>query len=278
MRREELSGPAGVVVHPDGEPRGALLVLGGSSGRVQTDRCEVLADHGFVAASVRWFGDEAPTPVLAEVPVELFVEQVGRLGVLADRVGVVGTSFGALAALLTGVADARVDRVVALAPSHVVWASPTLTATGAPVVRSSFGWRGDPLHYVPIVDQTTWSGPALRTPRQVYEASLRRYAGHLASAAVVVEDVTAHVVLAAGGEDQVWPSAVFADEIRARRAAHGLATTVLLEAEAGHRVVLPGEVPAQPTQGLAYGGTERADRRLGRRLLDAILSAYPERD
>ncbi len=277
MRTERLTGPDGLLVHPDRPPRAALLVLSGSSGRVSVDRCEALARRGFVAASVRWFGEGAPTATLAKVPVELLVDQVDRLAGLSGRVGVVGTSFGALAALLLGIADPRVDLVAGLAPSHVVWASPTLTADDRPVTRSSFTWRGDPLPFVPILDQTTWSGPPLRTPRQVYEASLRRYADRVPTARVAVEDVAAQVVLAAGGDDQVWPGALFADEIRSRRAAHGHDTTVLVEPDAGHRVVLPGETPAQPTQGYGYGGTEDADRRLGVRVMETLLAAYPDR-
>ena len=94
-------------------------------------------------------------------------------------------------------------------------------------------------------------------------------------AAVAVEQITTDLILASGGDDQVWPSAAFAQQIRARRAAYGMDTTVLHEPDAGHRVVLPGEPPAQPTQGFGYGGSEEADRRLGNRVLDALLASLP---
>jgi dienelactone hydrolase len=258
-------------VEPEGEPRGALLVLGGSSGRIQEDRCRVLAANGYVALSPKWFGAPNAPARLSEVPVESFLPHLDRLAALGTpELGVVGTSFGAIAALLLGVADERLDTVVALAPSHVVWAAPVLTEDGRPVAAPSFSWRGDPLHFVPIVDQTTWTGPAFATLRQVYEASLRRFAGTEANARIAVEEITARVVLAAGGADAVWPSAAFAEEVRARRAAAGLDTTVLVEPEAGHQVVLPDEPPAQPTADYGYGGSEDADRRLGARLLEAL--------
>lgn len=48
-----------------------------------------------------------------------------------------------------------------------------------------------------------------------------------------------------------------------RRNEHGLDTTVLTDAEAGHRTVLPGEPVARGGARMARGGTELADRRLG---------------
>lgn len=276
MPVEQLTAPEGVLVAPgSGEPRGAVLVLSGSSGRLQTDRCQVLADHGLVALSFRWFG-EAPQPAtLREVPVESFAPHLDRLAAFSDRLGVVGTSFGAIAALLLGIADVRLTTVVALAPSHLVWPTPTLTNDDRPVDRSSFAWQGDPLHFMPTVDQTTWRGPAFSTPRQLYEASLRSFPTRERDAVIAVEQISADLVLACGGADAVWPSAAFAQQIRARRATYGMDTTVLHEPGAGHRVILPGEPPAEPTQGYGYGGSEGADRRLGIRVLGALLSSLP---
>lgn len=273
MREATLTDPDGVLVLPDGEPRGALLVLGGSSGRVMTDRCRVLAGHGYAALSVRWLAD--PAAGLTEHPVEWFAPYADRLAGLGPRLGVVGTSFGAVAALLLGVADPRLGLVVGLAPSHVVWGSSAMAPDGRPGPGSSFTWRGDPLHFVPYIDQSTWTGPALQSPRQLYEASLRAHAARIPAARVVVEDITARLVLAAGGADAVWPAAAFADEVRTRRAEHGLATTVLYEADAGHRVVLPGEVPLRSVSSYSYGGTEEADCRLGARVLAAVEDTWP---
>lgn len=273
MREERLSGPDGVLVRPDGEPVAAMLVLSGSSGRVQTDRCRVLAGHGIAAMSVRWFGEGAPTPTLAEVPVESFRPAIDRLTGLAPRVGVMGVSFGAVAALLLGVVDDRLDLVVGLAPSHLVWAAPVLDDEDRPVPRSAFSWHGDPLFHQPQIDQTTWTGPPFGTLREAYEASLRRWPALTERARIAVEQITAEVVLSAGGDDAVWPSAAFADEIRGRRAAHGLTTTVCYEPDAGHRAVLPGEALVGSVADYAYGGTDDADRRLGERVLDATLAA-----
>jgi hypothetical protein len=57
---------------------------------------------------------------------------------------------------------------------------------------------------------------------------------------IPVENID-HVLLVAGGDDQVWPALSMSESIKARRAAHGLETTLVSDPEAGHRTVLPGE-------------------------------------
>jgi len=79
-----------------------------------------------------------------------------------------------------------------------------------------------------------------------------------------VERFFGDVLLVAGGDDQVWPSLDFARHVEARRAAYGLPTTLVTHPRAGHRVVLPGESVAAGGAPMARGGTESADRELGR--------------
>jgi hypothetical protein len=46
----------GVHAGPAGGSAVGVLVLGGSSGRIETERCRVLAREGMAALSIRWFG------------------------------------------------------------------------------------------------------------------------------------------------------------------------------------------------------------------------------
>jgi hypothetical protein len=63
-----LSNPEGLLVVPEtGVARCAVLVLSGSSGRVEVDRVRLLADRGAVALSIRWFGDAGQPPGICEV-------------------------------------------------------------------------------------------------------------------------------------------------------------------------------------------------------------------
>lgn len=265
IREEPTTGVEGVRCLPD-EPRGtAALVLGGSSGRIDVARARLLAEQGVTAESVRWFGGPGQHDGPWEIPLETFLDRVAALGADHDRVLVAGTSFGAEAALLTGAHAPDVAAVAAFAPSDVVWAG--YTADG----RSTSHWTlaGEPLPHVPF--DPDWA-PDADPPAyaELYARSRELFADRVAAASIPVERIP-EVLLVAGGDDRVWPAAAHAEAIRARRTTHGLTTTVLTDPEAGHRTVLPGEPVVTAGQRMQRGGTEDADRRLGRAAWIALL-------
>lgn len=101
-----LEHPAGLLVQPDGGGNGTgVLVLAGSSGRVDSERAHLLARHGATAIPIRWFGDEGQPPGICEVPIETFTAALDRLGVGYGRLAVLGVSKaarGSLAASRSG--------------------------------------------------------------------------------------------------------------------------------------------------------------------------------
>ncbi len=255
----------GVLVLPDSPVGTGILVLAGSSGRVDEQRTRVLARTGAAVLSIRWFGGPGQQPAPYEVPLELFSAALDRLEASADRLVVLGTSFGAEAALLTAVYDDRVAGCGAFAPSSVVWAG--FDDDG----RETSHWTrgGDPLPFVPFVrDWTPDTDPPAY--RKLYEASLAAAPDAAAAAAIPVEAITGQVLLVAGGDDQVWPSTDFASAIADRRAAHGLATEVVTDPAAGHRTVLPGETAVAAGQHMLRGGTPAADIELGAQCWPAL--------
>ena len=140
---------------------------------------------------------------------------MGRVDELArtcDRVLVLGTSFGAEAALLTGARSCQVSAVVAFAPSDVVWAG--IRPDGAATSHWTLG--GKTLPWVPLDE--TWE-PAGDVPAFVglFEASRQRFPQRLDAAAIPVEQIN-QVLLVAGGDDQVWPAVSMSEAIKARRA------------------------------------------------------------
>lgn len=257
----------GVIVTPTlessaaGSPVG-VLVLAGSSGRIETDRCRLLAGAGMTAMSIRWFGGAGQPPGICEIPLETFTAAIDLLiAEGAERVGVLGVSKGAEAALLLTVRDPRVDAVVALSPTSVAWANvgPGADGMGRPC-RSSWTWRGVPVPFVPYDDDwvrvdAPGEPVAYRTH---YEHSRRTYADAAREAAIPIERSGAEIVLVAGGDDQMWPALEYARELAARRPVR------LIEADkAGHRPRLPGEGPAVASDRFRYGGTPAADAALG---------------
>ncbi|MER5847126.1 acyl-CoA thioester hydrolase/BAAT C-terminal domain-containing protein [Streptomyces sp. NPDC002012] len=273
-----LSEPCeGVLVEPEGGSAVGVLVLAGSSGRIDTDRCRVLARAGMTALSIRWFGGERRPEGICEIPLETFVEAIDFLKARGSRrVGVLGLSKGAEAALLVAVRDPRVDAVVALSPTSVVWANVGPGTDGAAYpYRSSWTWKGKPVPFVPYDEHWTPQEPegAPIACRTLYEQSWQAFAEAAQKAAIPIERSAAEIVLIAGGDDQMWPSLVFAQELAARRALAGQHPARLVtSSDAGHRPRLPGEGSARHSGQFRYGGTAETDAALGARAWSDIVA------
>ncbi|GIG56629.1 acyl-CoA thioesterase [Longispora fulva] len=273
-----ISAPCeGVLVEPVGGGRAGVLVLAGSSGRVDTERCRVLARAGLTALSIRWFGGDGQAPGICEIPLETFVAVIDLLrGTVRGRIGALGLSKGAEAALLLAVHDPRVDAVIALSPTSVVWANvgPGVDGVRHPY-RSSWTWQGEPVPFVPYDDSWTPADPEGEpvSLRPLYEQSRRTFADAAGAAVIPIERSAAQLVLVAGGDDLMWPSLTFARELAARCASAGRPATLVTSSDAGHRPRLPGEGPADPSDRFRYGGTVEADAALGAAAWPQVVAA-----
>jgi uncharacterized protein len=275
----ELTDPwEGVLVAPAGGADIGVLVLAGSSGRVDRERARLLAQQGMVALAIRWFGGPGRPPGICEIPLETFTTAVDRLRAGgAERIGILGASKGAEAALLTAVHDPRVDVVVAVSPTSRVWCNVGPGHDGAHhPYRSSWTWRERALPFVPMDDSWTSArpggGPVAIRPW--YELSERTHADLLPAAAIPVDRARADLLLVAGGDDAMWPSLPFAEHLVERRRSVGAPVRLITRQDAGHRPRLPGESPAPASPRFLYGGTPETDALLGAaawpHLLDAL--------
>ncbi|MEU4293954.1 alpha/beta fold hydrolase [Kribbella sp. NPDC026596] len=230
-----------------------VLLLHGSSGTPDIERAQLLKAEGYDVLAPRW-------TVRSEVPLESF--PLDELAERNDRLVVMGSSWGAEAALLLGALDDRVDAVVAFAPSAYVWGR--FVEDG--LQRSAWTWQGEPLPFVPFdLDWKADDDPPSYTGW--YRKSLQVYDAYAELARIPVERIR-EVLLVAGGDDKVWPAVEFAEQIVASRGDR--ATRVVTLPEAGHRVVLPGEQPKTAGQRMARGGSGDADRELGARAWDDV--------
>ncbi|MER7607417.1 alpha/beta fold hydrolase [Nocardioides sp. NPDC127503] len=295
VRETTLTDSEGVLLEPEGATTG-VLVLSGSSGRIETDRCRMLASHGVAAASIRYFGGPGQPGEARLIPLETFDDVLADLHARYQRLVVLGTSWGAQAALLLGTLHPEIDAVVGISPTYVSWAG----LSDERPQRSSWTLRGEPVPFVPFDDEAIEDavkeaeatgvrssgelarplapseGASARSAHgelpsfcEAYLSALEKYADRVPAATIPVERIAGEVVLVAGGGDALWPSVLSAEAVRRRRTAHDLETIVVTHPDAGHRVVLPGEPVLPLSQRLAWGGSEAADRELG-------LLAWPE--
>lgn len=273
----ELSEPwEGVLCEPEGGSEVGVLVLAGSSGRVLRERARLFAEQGFSALAIRWFGGPGQAEAICELPLETFTDAVGFLRDRgARRVGIVGTSKGAEAALLTAVRDPRVDVVVALSPTALVWGDVGAGPDGRrQPYRSSWTWRGEPLAFVPYDDN--WWDTAPDRPRAIrglYERSEKTFADRVEAAGIPVEQARADLVLVAGGEDRMWPSVGYALRLAEQRRRAGRTVRLISHGDAGHRVLFPGEPGHAASEEFDYGGSEEKDRLLGEQAWPRVLAA-----
>ena len=231
-----------------------VLVLSGSSGRVEEERCRVLAGLGATAASYRWFGE-----TVDRVPLESFEEPLATLHERCERLVVLGTvegRRGGAAARCAAPRDRRRGRGVGAARRV---GGALAGAAAAVVVDPRAASRSRSC-------RTTTTGS--RTPTRssssgMYEQSLETYADRVPAARIPVDRISGEVLLVAGGDDRLWPSCDFAEAIVDRRSAAGLRTEIVSHPRAGHRVLLPGEQPP-PRSHLVHGGTPRRTPRSAR--------------
>ena len=129
-RQLRRSGWAVRDAEPEDGPFPLLIYAPGSGAPAfqNTVLCEYLASHGFIVAASPSFGPDSramPSTVAgveAQVGDLAFVARVleGAPNVEAQRVGLIGYSFGGLAVLLHAMSDERVGAVAALDPTLMV--------------------------------------------------------------------------------------------------------------------------------------------------------------
>jgi acetyl esterase/lipase len=224
---------------------------------------------------LRWFGGEGQSPGLCEVPLETFVSAIDELCQRGCKhIAIIGTSKGAEAALLVAAHDDRVEVVVAISPTSVVWGNigPGHDGIAWPE-RSSWTWKNEPFAFVPA--DPSWVKQyrdGLVSYRGLFEHCLTRFASYIPAATIPVEQIAANIVLIAAGSDALWPSEAFARSILQRRQMFGKNAKLVYDADAGHRLLLPGETT--PRSALhAHGGSDEVDARLGQSAWAVIVKA-----
>jgi dienelactone hydrolase len=268
LRRPESSLVGRFYEHSGGK-RAALLTLTGSNGGIDPSMAPFLASRGYNVLALAYYHFEGVSDNLIEIPLETFRDALrwlaGQPSVDARRIGIVGISKGAEAALLTAsYFPEGVRAVAAFVPTSVVWegadararfgGDPHFDAPG----RSSWSLGGKPLPFVrKLVSEERLANRPVAFLDE-YEPPIRR---PLDPATVIpVERIRGSIFLAASGDDLVWPSLTMTRQIKQRLADHHWPQRIEVHEYpvAGHGIPPPGYRTNTP-----LGGTPAANARAG---------------
>jgi uncharacterized protein len=196
-------------------PLPALIAIGGSEGglRASSQTTVAFTTAGYAVLALAYWREPGLPSTLVRVPLEYFHTAISWLEQRPEidprRLGLVGGSRGAEAALLVASREPDIRAVVAAAPSSYVWqgwnfgrpAGPAWTASGRPVPFAG-----------PLIGPGF--GPRMRAPGQE-NSYLARGSQH-PEALIPVERINGSVLLISGTDDHVWPSREMAEQIMAR--------------------------------------------------------------
>ena len=271
-------------------PRAAMLIIPGSTGVAMVEpRAALFAAHGYDVLLAAYMQEPGLPASLCEVPLESIAAAMAALRerTSSERVvvfsGSVGTG-GMLAALAYGLIDA--DAAIALAPASVIWQA--LPDGGEPPKTGSWTLDGEVLPWASFAGERVLPEMAAHAIRGRFSRHPRPKALHLRSAyaaglakhdaaeraAIPVERIDCPLLLVAGDDDQMWPSAEMAAAIASRREAAGTGDgdVVLTLAGAGH-FLEPPFAPATVAwnDDLVSGGVAEGNAAAQRQSWQAIL-------
>jgi dienelactone hydrolase len=272
----------------DGKRHAAIVVLGGSEGGLHDEQARTLAEHGYAALALAYFGVDPLPKSLRAIPVETVTRGidwlVARPEVDGARIGILGTSKGGELALLVASREPRIRATAAVVPSAYVWFD---LAFDANPQTSSWSAAGAPVPFIPsdgaadaAVGRAFATGGSVSF-RDTFTAS---YAAAPAAvrerATIPVERIAGPVLCIAGSDDREWDSAGACGIMQDRRHAAGrdAKDEVVVEAGAGHALPFSGKpaprsYPAGPAT-IVLGGTPEANGRGGADAREHVIAFF----
>lgn len=261
----------------------AILLLGGSEGGDEMSHAAPqLAKHGYVAASVAYFGLPGLPQTLENIPVETVGKALDDISKRSDvdpaRIAILGISKGGEFALLAASTYPQIHAVIADVPSPFAWQG---ISQGASDPKSSWSAGGRPLPFVRFgasMQTIFTSAFAQHQPldlRPGYVAAMQENKAQIAPAMFKLENIHGPVLFLAADDDQIWDSDA-QSEIGMQYLSshhHPYADMYLHYSSAGHIFLFSSkdrpmtEVPMGPIS-LLLGGTAQANS-------DAATQAWP---
>ena len=226
----------------------------------------LLAERGYAALALAYFGLEHLPARLEEIPLEYFRSAIewmrSQPSVEPSKIGVVGTSKGGEAALLVSATYREIRAVVAYSPSHVVFQGINEAWSDASASKSSWTLDGKPVPFVPFRMDNDYI--------ERYGFYLGLYLGSLQDrqaverAFIPVERINGPILLASGMNDAIWPSSMMCEQVveRLKQRHFAFSFQHFPYDGAGHLLAGPSRLAPARSIGagdMAVGGTEDAN-------------------
>lgn len=232
------AGVVGTLFRPGTGVVGTAVCLGGSDGGVPEATAARLAEEGYAALALAYFGAVDLPQELIRVPLEYFRDALLWLKERFDLgpTALLGASKGAEASLLTAAAfPSLVGPVVTWWPTPLVWQSLALGDASSLLrgVSSSWTLDGRELAFATLpapmpsdfmdVQWTRWPWGYIPMPQPHFRQPSARMSHQRAAEfagerpQIPVEKIEGPLLMFSGSEDRVWPSDHFAEQIVERR-------------------------------------------------------------
>ncbi len=213
-----IHGIKGILHLPEqkGNKFPAIVTLGGSLGGIKLAElyADSLCKHGYISLSLAYFNYDSLPTQLEEIPLEYFKKGLDYLlshpKVDANRIGILGVSKGAEAALLIGSYFPEIPVAVAAhMPSAYVWQGINWDP------KSSWKFNNQPLPFI------KYGNGSREDVSQYYINGLSSAdSTEITKATIPVENINGPVLISAGALDRIWPSALFSKQIINRLQEH----------------------------------------------------------
>jgi len=239
----EEEGLYGTLFMPPSDcPQSVVITLSGSNGGTGKGRAALLASHGVATLALGYFSFEGLPKNLENIDLAYFEKVFSWIddrSELSGKIGLYGVSRGAELALLLGsFFPERISAVLAVVPSSVVWG-----ALGNPR-EAAWIYEGKPvLPSAPFpmakLDINRGKDPSDPFSTRHFHMMGRSMVEEWEPAMIPVEKMQGPVLLVSGGDDQMWPSDVFAADLAERLESASIPHNHLLYPEAGHGITVP---------------------------------------
>lgn len=239
---------------PGPGPHPAMITFGGSEGGSQVGAMNAmtLANHGYAALGLAYFGEPGVPKDLKEIPLEYFERAIQYLQkrpeIDGDRIGVMGASRGGELALLLGATFPQIKAVVGQVAGPILF--------GANVdenpLPSAWTFRGRPLPAITemgaLVPFTLPDGRTVYRNRPAFDEALKNKDA-VARAFTPIERTNGPILMLAGEDDQVWPSCELAKMAmqRLKDKEHKYHDKMICYPQAGHGVASIPNLPVSTT-------------------------------